>query len=124
MIYLLLSLILGIIAGIFLPFSIPVSLGKYLSVAVLAALDSILGGGKAVFEKKFNISLFVSGFVSNTLLAFLLTYIGDRLGVELYLAAIITFGVRIFQNLSILRVYLFQSFSTPHQQGFPKSLPE
>jgi small basic protein len=120
MLYLLTSFALGIVAGFFLPFSIPITLGKYLSVAVLAALDSILGGGKAVFRKRFNISLFVSGFVSNTFLAFLLTYIGDRLGVELYLAAIITFGVRIFQNLSILRVYFFQRFSTDHQQGFSK----
>jgi small basic protein len=32
-----------------------------------------------------------------------LTYVGDMLGVELYYAALVTFGVRIFENLAIIR---------------------
>jgi len=108
---------LGIIAGILVPVHIPLEWGKYFSVALLAALDSLLGAGKAVFEGRFNLGLFVSGFITNTFLATLLTFAGDRLGVELYLAAIITFGVRIFQDLSIIRVYLFKRLSTAVPQG-------
>jgi small basic protein len=117
MFFLLFSLLLGIVIGILLPIHVSLLWGKYISVAVLAALDSILGGGKAVLEERFNVGLFVSGFLANTFLAALLTWVGDRLGVELYLAAIVTFGVRIFQDLSILRVKFFERFSTNHPQG-------
>ncbi len=124
MVFLLLSLVLGVLVGILLPFHIPLVWGKYFSVALLAAIDSLLGAGKAVYEDRFDFWLFVSGFITNTFLAGLLTYAGDRLGVELYLAAIITFGVRIFQDLSILRVYLFKRFSTTGPQGVSKTRPE
>src|SRR5579864_4389804 len=117
MIYLLLCFVLGIVIGGFVPVTIPLFWGKYLSVALLAALDSLLGAGKSVFEERFSAGLFFSGFVTNTLLAALLTYIGDKLGVELYLAAVICFGVRIFQDLSIIRVLIFKRFSTARPQG-------
>lgn len=124
MILLLASLALGIVVGGFIPVHIPLIWGKYFSVASLAALDSLLGAGKSVPEGRFSAGLFVSGFLINTSLAGLLTYVGDRLGMELYLAAVITFGVRIFQDLSILRVYFFQRFSTNGPQGISKSPPE
>jgi small basic protein len=117
MIFLVFALILGIVVGAFIPGSIPLVWGKYFSVALLAGLDSILGAGKAVLQGRFDLRLFISGFLTNTILAGLLTYAGDRLGVELYLAAVITFGVRIFQDLSILRVHLFKRFSTVRPQG-------
>src|SRR5437773_1323107 len=124
MIFLLFALVVGILVGIFLPWHIPLIYGKYISVALLASLDSLLGAGKAVFEKRFYVWLFVTGFITNTFLAALLTFIGDRLGVELYLAAVVTFGVRIFQDFSILRVYVFQRFSTNGPQGVSKTIPE
>jgi small basic protein len=54
-------------------------------------------------ERTFNDRIFVTGFLSNTILAALITFVGDRLGVNLYLAAVIAFGVRLFQNLAIVR---------------------
>lgn len=56
-------------------------------------------------ENVFDTTVFVSGFVTNALLAAGLAYLGDRLGVELYLAAVVAFGVRLFQNLAIIRRY-------------------
>lgn len=108
---LILFVFVGIFVGNLLPTHIPPDWGRYSAVALLAAFDSLLGAGKSVFENRFNTGLFISGFIINTLLAGLLTFIGDRLGVELYLAAIITFGVRIFQDLSIIRVHVFERFS-------------
>ncbi|NPV91481.1 MAG: small basic family protein [Firmicutes bacterium] len=99
----LLGLILGIIIGLKSPLLVPVMYSKYLSVAVLAALDSVFGGIRAATEEHFDSAVFITGFFSNALLAALLAYIGDRLGVELYMAAIVAFGVRIFQNLAIIR---------------------
>jgi len=101
--WLLLGFAVGILIGLFLPFQIPIEYAKYLSVAFLAALDSILGGTRAGLEKRFDSSIFLVGFLSNAILAVFLTFIGDRLGIDLYLVALITFGVRIFNNLGFIR---------------------
>ena len=52
-------------------------------------------------------SFFISGLLTNMLLAGLLTFLGDRLGVDLYVAAVVAFGVRLFNNLGIIRRRLF-----------------
>jgi small basic protein len=98
-----LGLLLGIGIGSALAIPIPGIYAKYLSVAVLAALDSVFGGLKSIIEDKFNGSVLLTGFFANALLAALLAYLGDRLGVDLYLAAVFAFGVRLFQNLAIIR---------------------
>ncbi len=104
MIYLpLLGLLLGVAIGYVVNYEVPPEYARYLSIAVLAALDSTLGGVRAMLERTFNDRLFITGFISNTILAALITYLGDRMGLSLYLAAVIAFGVRIFQNLAIVR---------------------
>lgn len=104
MIYLpLLGLAAGLLVGYLFKYDIPPEYARYLSVAVLAALDSGLGGVRALLERTFNDRIFVTGFLSNTILAALITLLGDRLGVNLYLAAVIAFGVRLFQNMAIIR---------------------
>ncbi|AKX93598.1 small basic family protein [Neomoorella thermoacetica] len=104
----LIGLIVGVVAGLLLPVKIPVVYSKYMSVAVLAALDSVFGGLRASMEDNFDNAIFLTGFFSNTLLAAFLAYIGDQLGVELYLAAVLVFGVRLFQNLAIIRRHLLK----------------
>ncbi|MGI9859927.1 small basic family protein [Moorella naiadis] len=104
----LIGLLAGVIAGLLLPVKIPVIYSKYMSVAVLAALDSVFGGLRASMEDNFDNAIFLTGFFSNTLLAAFLAYIGDQLGVELYLAAVLVFGVRLFQNLAIIRRHLLK----------------
>ena len=103
-----LGLILGLAIGYFSPLSVPVAYAKYLSVGILAALDSVLGGIRAAQEGHFDSMVFLTGFFSNMLLAGLLAYIGDRIGVDLYLAAVVAFGVRLFQNLAIIRRHLLK----------------
>jgi len=99
----LLGLLLGVAIGYVVNYEVPPEYARYLSIAVLAALDSTLGGVRAMLERTFNDRLFITGFISNTILAALITYLGDRMGLSLYLAAVIAFGVRIFQNLAIVR---------------------
>lgn len=103
-----LGLIAGIIIGLQFPLKLPAIYAKYMSVALLASLDSVFGGLRAGLEEKFDSAIFVTGFFANTLLAGFLAYIGDQLGVELYLAAVFAFGVRLFQNLAIIRRYLLK----------------
>lgn len=82
-----------------------------MSVAILAALDSVFGAIRSHMENRFNSAIFVSGFFGNAVLAAFLAYIGDRLGVPLYYAAIFAFGGRLFQNFAIIRRYLIEKVS-------------
>ena len=114
------SLLLGMVLGIFLPIHVPIHYAKYMSVAFLAAFDSILGATRSVLAGNYTHKLFLSGFIANTVLATLLTMLGDRLGVDLYLAAIVTFGVRIFQDLTIIRHLLFEQRKVVHKEDSTK----
>ena len=102
------GLMIGIILGLLIPLGVPIAYSKYLSVALLAALDSVFGGVRANMENNYDNVIFITGFFSNTLLAGILAWIGERMGVELYTAAIFVFGVRIFQNLAIIRRHLLK----------------
>ncbi|MDR3564332.1 MAG: small basic family protein [Negativicutes bacterium] len=102
------GLIFGLIVGITFPISVPSEYAKYMSVALLASLDSVFGGLRAGIEDKFDNTVFISGFFTNALLAAALVYIGDRLGIDLYYVALLAFGLRVFQNLAIIRRYFLK----------------
>lgn len=103
-----LGLIAGLLIGILMPFHIPQEYSNYAAVAILAALDSVLGGMSASLDKKFDIRVFLSGFFANSFLAALLAFIGDKLGIQLHLAAVFAFGNRIFMNFGTIRRHLIQ----------------
>lgn len=86
-------------------YTIPPGFAPYVSLAALAGLDSICGGIRAGLEGKFHDDIFLTGFVMNTLLAAALAYLGDRIGVDLFLAAVVLLGGRVFLNLSLIRRY-------------------
>jgi small basic protein len=98
-----LGLLIGLIVGSLMQVEVPAQYSRYTAMAILAALDSVLGAARAEVEGTYNNRIFISGLLANALLAGLLTFIGDRLGVELYLAAIVAFGVRLFDNLARIR---------------------
>ena len=108
MIWAIIGLALGAIIGGFLPFTYPTSYPLYVSIAMLAAFDSLLGAIRASMENKYNNALFISGFFTNAFLAALLSYFGDRLGVPFFYAPIIVFGGRLFQNIAIIRRHLLR----------------
>ena len=97
------GLLVGIIVGSVFSFTVPVIYAQYLSVAVLAALDSLLGGIKGALENSFDGLVLISGLVVNALLAAALAYLGDRMGLDLYMAVVFVFGFRLFSNLSFIR---------------------
>jgi small basic protein len=101
-----LGLMMGFLIGSLFTFQIPPIYAKYMSVAILAAFDSVFGGVNAVLEDKFDSKILLTGFFTNMLLAAALAYFGDRLGVDLYMAAVFAFGVRLFQNLGKIRFHL------------------
>ena len=104
------SCILGVILGINLP-TISYTYSGYLAIAIVAALDSVFGGISSSLNKNFDIKIFVSGFFGNAILAMLLTYLGEKLNVDIYLAAVIVFVGRMFNNLGIIRRYYVDLWS-------------
>jgi small basic protein len=84
---------------------VPPEYAPYLSVAALAGLDTIFGGVRAGIEGRFQNDIFASGFLLNTLLAAGLAWLGDRIGLNLALVAVIALGTRVFLNLSLIRRY-------------------
>lgn len=106
-----LGLLVGVAIGFTTNVNIPILYSSYLSIAILAALDTVFGGVRASMEKTFDAAVFLSGFFFNTLVAALLAYIGNQLGVDLYLAAVVAFGVRLFQNIAVIRRMMFAKAS-------------
>ena len=97
------GLIIGIVLGVMSPIEISPIYAKYTSVALLAALDSVFGGTRAALERVFNLSIFLTGFFSNSLLAALLVFLGNIVGIDLFYVALISFGLRLFQNMAAIR---------------------
>ena len=104
--YIIFGILLGVLAGIFAPFSIPSAYSQYVAIALLGALDSFFGGVNAMLRNKFQLKIFLSGFFGNALIACILTFIGKQLDLDLFLAAMVVFGTRLFQNFADLRRYL------------------
>lgn len=98
-----LGLIIGLAIGLVVPYSIPDGYSVYVAVAILALLDSILGGTVAVYQGRFDLKIFISGFFGNASIAVLLAFIGEQMAVPLYLAAVFAFGNRLFDNFSSIR---------------------
>lgn len=99
----LLGVLVGILVGVLLPIQMPMEYSMYLGVALLATLDSVFGGLRASMEQKFDTTVFLSGFFTNSVVAAILVFIGERLDIDLYMVALISFGLRIFQNIAALR---------------------
>lgn len=114
--------LVGILIGINLKYDIPVSFIKYTAIAILAALDAILGGIRAQLGKKFVFTKFISSFFTNTALAAMLAYLGDLMGVDIYIGAVVAFSIRLFQNLSLIREELFDRLSGWHVNGRGKNM--
>lgn len=101
--------VIGALIGINAPI-IPYTYSGYLAIAIIAALDSVFGGITATLNKTFDLKIFVSGFFGNAILSILLTYLGQKLNVDIYLAAIVVFVGRMFNNLAIIRRYYLDKF--------------
>lgn len=105
------GLIVGVVLGLILQPSVPVELQPYLPIAVVAALDALFGAVRARLEDVFDERVFVTSFLFNVVIAALLVFLGDQLGVgsQLSTAVIVVLGIRIFSNAAAIRRLLFRS---------------
>jgi small basic protein len=111
------GLVVGIALGFVFNFSFPTEYAFYITMALLAALDSLLGAARSHLEGKYNNLIFISGFVVNAVLAGALTYLGDLLGVPLYYAALLVFGGRLFNNLAGIRRIIIDRYIRKKTRG-------
>jgi len=114
-----LAIIVGCILGAILGMNAPMisyTYSTYLAIAVIAALDSVFGGISSVLKKNFDLKIFLSGFFVNSILSILLTYLGQKLNVDIYLATIFVFISRMFNNLTIIRRYYVEKWSEKYEK--------
>ncbi len=105
------GLLIGVLAGLFLEPTVPLALQPYLPIAVVAALDAVFGGVRAHFDGIFDDKVFVISFFSNVLIAALIVYLGDQLGVggQLSTGVVVVLGIRIFSNVAAIRRHVFHA---------------
>jgi small basic protein len=106
-----LGLAAGIALGLLLKPAVPFWLQPYLPIAVVAALDALFGALRALLDGIFSDKVFVVSFIANVLVAVLLVFIGDRLGVggQLTSGVIVVLSIRIFSNVAAIRRHLLSA---------------
>jgi len=107
----LIGLVIGAVIGVFLEPTVPLALQPYLPIAVVAALDALFGGLRALLDGVFNDRVFVVSFLSNVVVAAFIVYLGDQLGVgtQLSTAVVVVLGIRIFANAAAIRRHLLKA---------------
>ena len=105
------GLFVRIIVGILMPWSVPPEVQPYLPIAVVAAIDAVFGGIRALIDGRFSDRVFVVSFIGNVLLAALIVFLGDQLGVgaQLSTGVVVVLGIRIFSNMAAIRRKLFKA---------------
>lgn len=105
------GLLLGVGLGLLLDPTVPVWLQPYLPIAVIAALDALFGGLRAWLDGFFNDRVFLVSFLSNVVVAALIVFIGDQLGVgsQMTTAVVVVLGIRIFANVAAIRRHIFKA---------------
>ena len=106
-----LGLLIGIIAGLVFAPDVPLGLQQYLPIAVVAALDAVFGALRAYLDGIFDDKVFVVSFLSNVVVAALIVFLGDKLGVgaQLSTGVVVVLGIRIFSNAAAIRRHVFRA---------------
>ncbi|MGK4584560.1 small basic family protein [Kitasatospora sp. HPMI-4] len=106
-----LGLVIGVLVGVFVQPEVPDAVVPYLPIAVVAALDAVFGGVRAMLDGIFDDKVFVVSFLSNVVVAALIVFLGDKLGVgsQLSTGVVVVLGIRIFSNAAAIRRHVFRA---------------
>ena len=114
------AIVIGCIVGALIGMNAPVipyTYSTFLAIAVVAALDSVFGGITSVLKKNFDLTIFISGFFCNSILSIALTYLGQKLNIDIYLAALVVFVGRMFTNLTIIRRHYIEKWTEKKEEN-------
>ncbi|KOV31162.1 membrane protein [Streptomyces sp. XY431] len=105
------GLVIGVVVGLFVQPEVPDAVVPYLPIAVVAALDAVFGGVRAMLDGIFNDKVFIVSFLSNVVVAALIVFLGDQLGVgsQLSTGVVVVLGIRIFSNAAAIRRHVFRA---------------
>jgi small basic protein len=105
------GIVLGLGLGLILKPDVPLWMEPYLPIAVVAAMDAVFGALRAFLDGIFSDKVFVISFISNVLIAAMIVFLGDKLGVgaQLSTGVIVVLGIRIFSNVAAIRRHLFHA---------------
>ncbi len=105
------GLVIGIVLGVVLQPAVPIWLQPYLPIAIVAAMDAVFGATRALLDEVFDDRVFVVSFLSNVLIAGLLVFLGDHLGVgaQISTGVVVVLSMRIFANAAAIRRHLFKA---------------
>ena len=95
---------MGVLLGLLLKVNVSFELARYSAVAIVAALDSVLGAVRAELDGVYDNRIFVSGFITNAIVGGVAHL--HRRSARAWTCTSwrsITFGPRIFQNLALIR---------------------
>ena len=105
------GLLIGIIVGLILEPTVPAWLQPYLPIAIVAALDAVVGAVRALLDGVFRDRVFVISFLSNVLVAAVIVWIGDLLGVgsQMSTGVVVVLTMRIFSNAAAIRRHVLKA---------------
>ena len=105
------GLLVGIAVGVLWHPIVPLWMEPYLPIAIVAALDAVFGGFRALMQKRFDDRIFAVSFLSNVVIASFLVFLGDQLGVgaQMSTGVVVVLAMRIFTNAAAIRRILFKA---------------
>ena len=77
----------------------------------LRLLDAVFGAFRSVLDGLFNDRIFVISFLSNVLVAAVIVFLGDQLGVgsQMSTGVVVVLTMRIFANVAAIRRHLLKA---------------
>lgn len=111
LLYVIAGLTIGVLAGLNLNIGYSPEYAVYISLIILAMINTIINMICAKFKKE--ISILESGLllISDFAFALLLGYIGEQLGLPIYLAAVFAFGNNIYKKINIIMDVIVQKYN-------------
>lgn len=97
------GLAVGVLLGLVIPFAVPSSLLTYTAVALFVLLAEGVRGLVAQRKGGFDPAAFLGGLLVDMAGAVALTWLGEQVGLPLYLASVVYFGGKMFQNFGEIR---------------------
>jgi small basic protein len=111
LLYVIAGVVLGVIGGLYLNVEYNPEYIVYISLAILAMINTIFNILSENLKSETKILKSVLYLFSDLLFALFLGYIGERLGLPIYLAAVFAFGNNIYKNMKIMLDFVIAKYN-------------